>query len=287
MKLINNSRNLLAPAKINIRLEVLDKRQDGYHEIRSIMCHVGLYDVVTLSPSNKGINLTSNSIHIPVGTNNLAYKSASLLMRKAKISGGVNIHLEKHIPIAAGLGGGSSDAAAVMKGVNDLYELKYSPSELMKLGSEIGADVPFFFFQSPARATGIGEKLSPLNLSPPFWTLLVTPPIPVSTAWAYGQFGLEPGDGFINIPEKIDLLLAGKQILYNALEDIVIRRFPEIDEIKKVLIKLGAWGSRMSGSGPTVFGIFFKEKEIKRAEAQLLRNYSNRGWTISVAKALS
>jgi len=251
------------------------------------MCGVSLYDIVTLTPANKGITVTSNSINIPVDGNNLASKAAALLMKKAKISGGLKIHLDKQIPVAAGLGGGSSDAAAVMEGINDIYKLKLSPSELMELGSEIGADVPFFFLQGPALATGTGGNLSPLTLSPSFWTLLVTPPFPVSTGWAYSQCKLKSSDKSVVNSKGIDLLETGKNLLFNALEYPVINRFPEIDEIKKALIKCGAWSSLMSGSGPTVFGIFFDEMEAKKAKNQLLENYAARKWTVSVAKALT
>ena len=282
----NITKNFLAPAKINIRLEVLHKKPDGYHEIRSIMCSVGLYDVVTLSRSNNGIHISTNNIHIPVDKNNLAYQAADLLLQKTKTPKGAQIHLKKNIPVASGLGGGSSDAAAVMKGINDLYELKYSQRELMKLGAQIGADVPFFFSQSPALATGTGEKILPLTLFPPFWTLLTTPPIPVSTAWAYGKYNLKGRGRLIDFSGKINLLTTGKQVLHNDLENVVIRHFPEIREIKIILEKLGSWGSLMSGSGPTVFGIFFSEREVRRAEARLVKDFGNKRWAISVAKAL-
>ena len=281
-----NSYNLVAPAKINLRLEIIGRRKDGFHEIRSIMCAVGLYDTLSLSKIPAGITLTSSNSDLPLDNRNLAFKAASVLMQTANLSAGVRIRLGKHIPIAAGLGGGSSDAAATMRGINALYGLNYASAELRELGAKIGADVPFFFSQGPAFATGIGEKLSPCKLFPPFWVLLVTPAMPVSTAWAYSQFTSEMQDNVFTFSEKIDLLKMGKEILYNDLERVVIFHFPEIAKIKKILEDNGAWGALMSGSGPTVFGIFFEKEEARRTESRLVKNYHAPNWKISVAEAL-
>jgi len=278
--------NLVAPAKINVRLEIIGKREDGFHEIRSIMGAVGLYDTISLSKTPAAITLTSSGSDIPLDNKNLAFKAASLIISESKVAGGVAISLKKCIPVASGLGGGSSDAAATMKGINDLYDLKCSLRQLMELGMRIGADVPFFFSNGPALATGIGEKLSPIELFPPFWVLLVTPPIPVSTAWAYRQFRLQTQHEIFTFSEKIDLFKVGKEILYNDFERVVIPHFPEIAKIKKALENLGAWGSLMSGSGPTVFGLFFDEAEARSAENKLVKLYHERNWKISVAKAL-
>jgi len=281
-----NSNIFLAPAKINLRLEIIGKREDGYHEIRSIMCAVGLYDTLSLSKTQGKITLTSSSNDIPLDSKNLAFKAASVLMQTANVSGGVRIHLEKHIPIAAGLGGGSSDAAVTMKGIDVLYGLNWASAELRELGAKIGADVPFFFSHGPAFATGIGEKLFPIELSPPFWVLLVTPAMTVSTAWAYSQFTSRTQSDIFPFSEKIALLKMGKEILYNDLERVVIPHFPEIAKIKETLENHGAWGALMSGSGPTVFGLFFDEAEAQRAKSKLVENYHAQNWKISVARAL-
>jgi len=281
-----DSDNLVAPAKINVRLEIIGKREDGFHEIRSIMCEVGLYDTLSLSKTPAGITLTSSSSDIPLDNQNLAFKAAYLIISEAKVAGGVAICLKKCIPVASGLGGGSSDAAATMKGINELYGLRCSLRQLMELGVSIGADVPFFFSNGPALATGIGEKLSPIELSPPFWALLITPATAVSTAWAYSQFTAGTQDKVFTFAEKIDLLKTGKEILYNDFERIVIPYFPEIANIKKTLENLGAWGALMSGSGPTVFGLFFNEEEVRSAETKLIKHYHDRNWKISVGKAL-
>lgn len=280
--------NLVAPAKINVRLEILGKRHDGYHEIRSIMVPVGLYDYLSLAEIPTGIMLTSPSTDIPLDHRNLAYKAASLILKEGKARMGAAITLKKSIPVAAGLGGGSSDAAAVMKGINALYDLKCSTRQLMELGVQIGADVPFFFFNGPALATGIGEKLSPIAVGPPFWVLLVTPAMAVSTAWAYGQFrpGGRDKDNVVAFSEKIDLLKMGKDFLYNDLERAVISHVPEIEKIKKILVNYGAWGALMSGSGSTVFGLFFDEAEAKSAQNKLVNNCYAKNWKISVVRAL-
>ncbi|MBN2467383.1 MAG: 4-(cytidine 5'-diphospho)-2-C-methyl-D-erythritol kinase [Deltaproteobacteria bacterium] len=286
MRLTSKPTRILAPAKINICLEILAKRTDGYHEIRSVLCGVELSDAITITPSGKGITVTSNSSQIPLDETNLAYRAARLLMEKTASSFNLTIHLEKHIPVAAGLGGGSSDAAAVMRAINDIYQVKLSYSELMALGAQIGADVPFFLYQGPAVATGIGERLSPLSLSPPFWAVLITPPIPVSTAWAYNHCHPKVSKKPLSHAGTIDLKAAGKDILFNALEEPVIRRYPELAEIKDILDGYGAWGSLMSGSGSTVFGIFFDQPDAEKVRRKINADYSSRGWKIFLAKAL-
>jgi 4-diphosphocytidyl-2-C-methyl-D-erythritol kinase len=281
------TKDFFAPAKINLRLEVLHKRHDGYHEISSIMCPVDVCDTLTLSTSPaEGVKITTTNAHLPAGMSNLAYQAASLFMSRAKISGGIAIHLEKNIPLASGLGGGSSDAAAVMKGLNELYDAQWSLSELVSLGAHIGADVPFFFLQGPAHASGIGEKLKTIRISPPFWALLITPPIPISTAWVYSQCKPNQDGISLDTTQRIDLREAGEKILRNDLEDVVLDRYPEVAEIKQVMQSLGAWGTLMSGSGPTVFGIFFNKTEVESAKAQVALDYRHRNWTVSAAKAL-
>jgi 4-diphosphocytidyl-2-C-methyl-D-erythritol kinase len=281
-----DSIRLLAPAKINLRIEVLNRRPDGYHNIRSIMCTVDLHDVLTLSPCPHGISLSCNSPHLPLDEHNLAYRAAALVIERAGLTTGMHIDLEKHIPAAAGLGGGSSDAAAAMRGVCELFRLSYPREELMKLGVQLGADVPFFFSESPSIATGIGETLKPISLSPSFWTVLVTPPLSVSTAWAYGHITLHPDRTLCPLSDKIDLREIGNGILYNDFEDIVLPAFPLVREAKELLLRLNAWGALMSGSGPTVFGVFFDEHQARRAEATLMKHYSGQGWNIALAQTL-
>lgn len=276
----------LAPAKINLRLEVLDKRPDGYHHIRSLMCAVGLYDILTFSPAHRGVSLSCASAHIPSDEGNLAFRAAALLLDHATSTKGVHIHLEKRIPAAAGLGGGSSDAAAALQGVNQLCGLSYSRAELMSLGVQVGADVPFFFSDTPCLATGIGEKLTPVDLSPPFWTVLVTPPLEVSTAWAYRHLTLRPKRPPVPLPAVIDLKAMGNEILHNDFEEVVIPRFPVVGEAKKLLLEVKAWGALMSGSGPTVFGVFFEETGARQARENLTRHYAGKGWHIALARSL-
>ena len=179
---------MFCPAKVNVRFEIVGKRTEGYHEIRSIMCPVGLFDEVTVRPAQEGIAITTNSDGIPVDSRNLAYQAVALFAERADLSGGVAVHLEKRIPVGAGLGGGSSDAAAVLLLLNELTQAGYSRADVMAMGASLGSDVPFFCRSGPARATGRGELIEPIRLSPAFWVVLVMPSFSVSTAWAYGVY---------------------------------------------------------------------------------------------------
>lgn len=276
----------LAPAKINLRLEILGRREDGYHEIRSLICPVGIYDTISLTRVREGIILQCGDKDTPEGKDNLVFKAASFLLKEAQVSRGVKIRLKKQIPVASGLGGGSSDAATTLKGINELFSLHYSQEKLKILGAKIGSDVPFFLEDGPAWASGRGEKLFPVKLSPQFWVLLVNPGIKISTAWAYSQFKLPGKNKLIKFTNAIDLLQFGEEILYNEFEKIIIPYFSEVAEIKKILKTLGAWGALMSGSGATVFGIFFSQNEAQKAERKLKENYRERNWKVFLAPAL-
>ncbi len=286
MNSIDSAATRRAPAKVNLRLEILGKRTDGYHEIRSIMCPVGLFDVVTVRPGHKGFTITANRQTIPLDSTNLAWRAAALFAEKTRLSQGLAIHLEKNIPVGAGLGGGSSDAAAVLHMLNELTGSKYSQAELVTMAATLGSDIPFFCGSGPALAVGRGEQLSPVTLSPPFWVLLVMPPFSVSTAWAYDEYqgvDREPG---VFAAKELDLLAAGPDILVNDLEEAVICHFGEIGAMKEVLTKCGAWGSLMSGSGSTVFGIFFEEGQARKTERRLRAEYAEYHWETAVVPAL-
>ncbi len=278
----------LAPAKINLRLEIWGKREDGYHEIRSLICPIGIYDTISLTQiKEKGIFLGCEDKDLPPKEDNLCFQAARCLWEEAKISRGIKIKLSKRIPVAAGLGGGSSDAAATLKGINKLFSLRYSLEKLKSLGARVGSDVPFFFIEGPAWATGRGENLLPLRLSPQFWVLLVNPGVKISTAWAYSLITPPfPNDSTFEFSDEINLLQFGKEILFNDFERVIEPWFPVIGKIKKTLQSLGAWGTLMSGSGPTVFGIFFAENEAKKAKKELTENYREENWRIFLAPAL-
>jgi 4-diphosphocytidyl-2-C-methyl-D-erythritol kinase len=266
---------LNAPAKINWFLDVFGKRDDGYHDIVSLMQCVTLFDSLTLEHSEE-IEVISDS-DIPL-VENLVYRAAVLMKERTRNTSGARITLKKEIPMAAGLGGGSSDAASTLNGLNRLWNLNLTPQELAVIGQDLGSDVPFFFHRPAAVIEGRGDVVSPVRLNSACTLVLVKPPIPVSTAWAYAQADtmgrkvLTKNDNFIKLfclaLEDGDFSLLST-LQKNSLEDPVIRRYPVIDEIKRNLMQKGAVFSSMSGSGPTVFGVFPAEGEALKAAGHL------------------
>lgn len=263
---------LSSHAKVNLRLDVLGKRADGYHDIRTVLQKVSLKDELRIAISKSGIKVACDNRLIPVNEDNLAYTAAQALLNRYDIKDGVHISIKKNIPVAAGLGGGSSNAASTLVGINQLFGLGVSTPDLMKMGSDIGADVPFFIFGETALATGIGDRLKTMGMIPKLWLLLITPDIQISTAWAYRnlRMGLTSKPININIPNCINHLTEIITILSNDLEKVVIPRYPVIQRIKEELLDKGAQGSLMSGSGSTVYGIFLSEDEAKEAYVQLM-----------------
>jgi 4-diphosphocytidyl-2-C-methyl-D-erythritol kinase len=267
---------LSAPAKINYLLDVIAKRPDGYHDLRMIMQRVNLCDQVILTVTDTpGIIVTCNSPGAPNGPKNIAWKAAKVLLDLSQSGKGVTIEITKNIPTAAGLGGGSSDAATVLMGLNELLETGFSEQKLMEIGCTLGADVPFFIFKKTALAEGIGEKLTQLPEMPNCWILLINPGVHVSTAWAYRSLQLTSTSELNKLPEFFESIEQIVSVLSNDLEAVTIFAFPIIAEIKSRLIHLGAVGSMMSGSGPTVFGIF---KDFYSAETARLQITSGTNW---------
>lgn len=263
--------HIKARGKINLGLDVVRKREDGYHEVRMIMQTVSLFDHITLRRrDSEGIRILSKSrTYLPLNENNLAYKAADLLRQEFAWEGGLDITLDKRIPIAAGMAGGSADAAAVLYGVNKMYRLGLSLEELQKRGVRLGADIPYCLMRGTALAEGIGERLKPLPPPPAAFLVIAKPSVGVSTKWVYSHLKADeikehPDiDGLIECLNEKDLRgLCGK--LGNVLEDVTIPAHPVIGEIKQVMLAGGASGALMSGSGPTVFGIF--EEAEKAAE---------------------
>lgn len=272
---------IAARAKINLTLDVLRKREDGYHEVAMVMQSVGLADRVALKERTEGIYVSTDLAGLDCGPANLAYRAAELLQKRFAVQRGVDIFLEKHIPMAAGLAGGSSDAAAVLTGLNQLWDLQLSRNELAELGSLLGSDVPFCITGGTVLATGRGETLSPLPAVPRMWVILAKPPIEVSTAWVYGNFKADlvtsrPDlEGMIESLHQADLSgVAGR--LCNVLESVTIPAYPEIATIKQIMLEHGATASLMSGSGPTVFGIADTREKAEEIAA-VIRN-RNVGW---------
>ena len=260
---------LKARAKINLGLDVVRKREDGYHEVRMIMQMINLYDKITLRQRTEpGITVSTNLSYLPVNEDNLVYRAAKLLMDEFQVSGGLEIVLQKYIPVAAGMAGGSSDAAAVMVGVNRMFHLGLSKKQLMERGVKIGADVPFCIMRGTALAEGIGEKLTTLPAMPHCSLVIAKPKVHVSTKFVYGNLKADeitkhPDiDGQVQAFRDNDL----EQIVAkmgNVLETVTIPAYPVIDKIKQTMIRHGAMGAMMSGSGPTVFGVFEREEQAK------------------------
>jgi 4-diphosphocytidyl-2-C-methyl-D-erythritol kinase len=275
---------LPAPAKINLRLDVLSRRPDGYHELRMIMQQLELGDEITISRQvAPGVVVSCDQAGVPVGSANIAWRAARTLLDRHGRDDGLLIAITKHIPVAAGLGGGSSDAAAVLMGVNRLLELGSSREELMELGVKLGADVPFFIYGLRAIAEGIGEKLSPIVRLPEMWVVLVNPKVPVSTAWVYKNLQLTSKKINDILPRSFEDVDAVCAVMANDLETVTIPSFPVIGEIKEQLLAHGASGAMMSGSGPTVFGIFSAADQARHA-AEVLS--ATTGWFVAVTKPI-
>ena len=267
---------LRALAKINLGLDILGKREDGYHEVRMIMQTIQMYDVLEIKKKKApGISLSENYPYIPCDERNLVYKAAKLLMDEFQVKGGVTIRLEKFIPVAAGMAGGSSDAAATLVGINRLFKLGLSERELMDRAVKIGADVPYCIMRGTALAEGIGEKLTGITQVPECFVLIGKPGINVSTRAAYESLNLSgiqnhPDiDGMIQDIQNGDLQgMTAK--MGNVFEPGIIGQYPVIQEIKDLMESHGALKAMMSGSGPTVFGIFDSQEKMNAA-AKILR----------------
>ena len=260
---------LKARAKINLGLDVVQKREDGYHEVRMIMQMINLYDRITLRRSTEpGIRVTTNLPYLPVNEDNLVYRAAKLLMEEFKVTEGAEIELQKYIPVAAGMAGGSSDAAAVMVGVNRIFHLGLTKKQLMERGVKIGADVPFCIMRGTALAEGIGEVLTPLPAMPHCSLVIAKPKIHVSTKFVYGNLKANELKEHPDIDGQVQALREGslEQLVAkmgNVLETVTVPAYPVIDEIKRTMLKNDAMGAMMSGSGPTVFGIFEREERAQ------------------------
>lgn len=266
-----NDISLKALAKINLGLDVVRRREDGYHEVRMIMQTIHLYDRLDIKRTQEpGIQIQTNLSFLPVNENNLIYKAAKLLMDEFSITDGVSVKLDKRIPVAAGMAGGSTDAAAMLIGVNRLFSLGLTKRELMERGVQIGADVPYCIMRGTALAEGIGEALSPLPPMVKCPVLIAKPSISVSTKFVYQNLKLDDTTIHPDIDRLIDDIKA-KNLhdiaahMGNVLETVTIPNYPVIDEIKKHMLSNGAVGAMMSGSGPTVFGLFDDEDTAKKA----------------------
>ena len=279
---------LKAPAKINWSLEVFGKRADGYHDILSLMQCVTLSDSLVFEPCDT-LEVITSALIPPAG--NLVYRAMELLKERTGIGKGARITLEKQIPMAAGLGGGSSDAASALKGLNRLWGLGLTAQELQQTGEALGSDVPFFLYGDAAVVQGRGEAVSPVRLERSHALLLVNPRVEVSTTWAYAEREKEPFRAVLtkkdnNIKLLCQALERGdfpvvSSVRKNDLETLVARRYPVITEIKEILRGRGALFSAMSGSGPTVYGVFPAEEDAQKAIEHLLPHWCRVARTVT------
>ncbi|BDG37901.1 4-diphosphocytidyl-2-C-methyl-D-erythritol kinase [Parageobacillus caldoxylosilyticus] len=258
-----------APAKINLSLDVLHKRPDGYHEVKMVMTTIDLADRIELIPrADDAIQIISQNRFVPDDHRNLAYQAAKLLKETFSIKQGVAISITKHIPVAAGLAGGSSDAAATLRGLNKLWNLGLTLDELAELGAQIGSDVSFCVYGGTAIATGRGEKITPIPSPPPCWVVLAKPSIGVSTAEVYRNLKVKEVvhpdvDAMVEAIGRQDYF-AICQLVGNVLEEVTLKMHPEVAHIKEQMRRFGADAVLMSGSGPTVFGLVQHDSRMQR-----------------------
>jgi 4-diphosphocytidyl-2-C-methyl-D-erythritol kinase len=333
--------HLESPAKVNLRLEILKKREDGYHELRTILQKINLHDLLHFSlKKEKGISMITDHPDLPIGKSNLIYQAAQSILEIGDYKGGVHIKIEKRIPLGAGLGGGSSNAATTLMAMNRLLKVGLLKRELMSIGLKIGADVPFFFSEGGAIASGIGEKLKKIDL-PELWYVLIYPNFEVSTRWAYQNFtfthstahprpelGSKASPIFKSRIEKRrsgstlsfrpKLNLKGRphasgwevegltrrrfhfknykllkipneiyRLLWNDLEEVVSLEYPQISVMKRILYSAGALGASMTGSGPTVFGVFSEEGGASEAYKKVKGMVRAKGWIVLIAHGIS
>lgn len=275
----------LAPAKINLYLQVLGRRDDGYHELAMVMQRISLFDRLRMElTADAGVTVACPGVALAPGEDNIAVRAAQQLLQEAGLKTGLRITIDKQIPVAAGLGGGSSDAATVLMGVNEMLQLGFSREELMRRAKPLGADVPFFVFQQDAWATGIGDVLTEVAGLPPAWYLLVNPRIAVSTGWVYGNLGLTSEIAAAKLPGFPTTAKDLVHLVHNDLERVTIPAHPVVAQVKQQLLTAGAVAALMSGSGPTVFGVFDDEAAAQQACQVVQRDHD---WWAALVQPLS
>jgi 4-diphosphocytidyl-2-C-methyl-D-erythritol kinase len=274
-----------SPAKVNLQLRVLRRREDGYHDILSLMQRISLCDEMTFGEAPGGIVVRCPDSNLPEDRRNIVYRAASVFLLRKGAPPGIEITIRKRIPLASGLGGGSSNAATTLMTLNEMSGRPLTRDELMKLGTDLGADVPFFIFEKTAWASGIGDQFVEAAPLPKLWFVLVNPGFSVSTKMVYEglNLGLTNRTNNYSIPRfyTVEDLIRG---LVNDLETVTVRHHPVLDHCKTLLLQNGAHGALMSGSGPTVFGIFSDEDSALKAETNLRRG--NNQWSVFSAHSL-
>jgi 4-diphosphocytidyl-2-C-methyl-D-erythritol kinase len=275
---LNRIMTLHAYAKINIGLHILSKRSDGYHNLETVFREIDLFDVIELEPS-KNLEMTADSILVPVDETNLCLKAAKLLQEEKNVEEGASIHLKKNIPIGAGLGGGSSNAAAVLRGLNKMWELKLTSEQLADIAAKVSSDAPFFVEGGSAFAGGKGDVLEHFTLSIPFWIAVVTPPINISTVWAYRNLKSMHDGKPSEIRKKISKQISSPSkltaLIQNDFEPLIFETFPDILHLKEKLTGTGAVFAMLSGSGSSVFGFFEEEQTAIDSVSSFPKNYQS------------
>ncbi|MGD0917570.1 MAG: 4-(cytidine 5'-diphospho)-2-C-methyl-D-erythritol kinase [Thermodesulfobacteriota bacterium] len=278
--------HLESPAKVNLRLEILKKRKDGYHELRTVLQKIDLHDTIYFSlKKENGISIVTDHPDLPVGKRNLVYQAVQSILERSDYTGGLHIRIEKRIPLGAGLGGGSSNAAATLKALNQLLRMNLPEKELMGMGLRIGADIPFFFMEGSAIGSGIGERLKEIELAG-LWYVLIYPNFQVSTRWAYQNFVLTKVRFRLNFYRLLRTPEGIAHILRNDLEEVVSRQYPQIDIMKRIILGTGALGALMTGSGPTVFGVFSEEEDALEACQKVKKMVKGKGWIVLNARSI-
>ncbi|MEN3190364.1 MAG: 4-(cytidine 5'-diphospho)-2-C-methyl-D-erythritol kinase [Atribacterota bacterium] len=267
-------------SKINLILNILNRREDGYHEIETIMQSVNLADKITITEKEDRIEIECNNPQVPVNNKSLAYRSAEKILKKYKIERGVKIKIDKNIPIAGGMAGGSANSAAILTGINKIFNLNLSNEDLREMGEELGMDVPFCLRNGTALALHRGEKILHLPpITPPLWIIVINPGFEISTQWAYNNINLrKTKNGRNNMEAMLVALKRGipgeiAKNLFNSFEELIIKKYPEVGRIKDRLLNAGALGALMSGSGPTVFGIMQNKEEALKVYERLKQEY--------------
>lgn len=278
LMVLGNRAVLKSYAKINLTLDIIGKRENGYHDVEMVMQTVNLFDLIIADKRKSGIFLKSNLEYLPTDERNIAYKAAKLFFEVTGICGGVSIIIHKNIPVAAGLAGGSGNGGAVLCALNALYDFPLSREEILDMAVSLGADVPFCIMGGTALAEGIGERLTKLPDCPKMTVLLVKPPLNISTPEAYREFDALSHASHPDTEAMLDAIKCGDVLkiaekLSNSLEDVTEKKHPVISGIKEKMIKNGAVGALMSGSGPTVFGIFTDEKKAKKSADSFYKQF--------------
>lgn len=269
-------------SKINLTLHILGKRQDGYHDLETIMQSVNLADRIFIKEEKEGIKIKCSHPLVPVDSQSLIYRTAEKILNRYKITKGVKIEIDKKIPLASGMAGGSANSASILVGINKLFALNLNNKDLKRIGEELGMDVPFCIQNGTALAYHKGEKVTPLPLvDPPLWFIIINPGFEIPTRWAYKNLDLDQIKKEKNNTEAMLKALKKRELqgiaknLFNSFERLIIKKYPEIGKIKDRLIEEGILGALMSGSGPTVFGIAQNEEQAFKIYEKLKSEYKS------------